>query len=64
MQYLAASSHDGLASGMYQKLEIPRQVNFCDSVLLSGLWKNNNQFKSLDNELYALRAQKIKDIKG
>ena len=46
--FMVASSHDGLASGMYQKPDIPKQVAFLDSALLHGL----------DNFLYALRAEK------
>ena len=48
--FMAASSHDGLASGMYQKPDIPKQVTFPDSALLSGLQKINEKLKSLDNE--------------
>ena len=35
--FVVASSHDGLASGNYQKPDIPKQVTFQDSALLSGL---------------------------
>ena len=35
--FMAASSHDGLALGIYQKPELPKQVPFQDSALLSGL---------------------------
>ena len=55
---MAASSHDGLASGIYQKPCIPKQMIFQDSALLGGLEKINKKFKSLDNDLYALRAEK------
>ena len=54
--FMSASSHDGLASGMYQKPDIPKQVTFQDSALLSGLQKIEN----LDNDLYDLRAEKNK----
>ena len=56
--FMAASSHDGLASGMYQKPDIPNQATFQDSGLLSGFHKINKEFKSLDNDLYPLRAEK------
>ena len=39
--FLVASSQDGLALGMYQMPNIPKQVTFQDSVLLSGLIKIN-----------------------
>ena len=55
--FMAASSHDGLASGMYQKPDIPKQFTFQDSALLNGLQKNNEKLKSLDIDLYALRAE-------
>ena len=35
--FMVASSHDGLASGIYQKTDIPRKVTFQDSALLGGL---------------------------
>ena len=38
--------------------DIPKQVTFQDSDLLSGLQKINKKLKSLENELYALRAEK------
>ena len=56
--FMAASSHDGLASGMYQKPDIPKQVTFQDSALLGGLQKINKKLKSLDNDLHALRTEK------
>ena len=56
--FMAASSHDALASGMYQKPDIAKQVTFQDSALLSGLQKINKKFRSLDNDLYGLRAEK------
>ena len=39
--FMAASSHDGLVSGIYQKPDISKQVTFEDSALLSGLQKIN-----------------------
>ena len=56
--FMVALNHDGLASGMYQKPEIPKQVTFQDSALLSGLQKISKKLKSLENDLYALRAEK------
>ena len=53
--FIPVSSHDGLASGIYQKPYIPKQVSFQDSALLSGLQKINNKLKSMDNDLYAMR---------
>ena len=58
---MVTSSHNGLASGIYQKPDIPKQVTFQDSALLSGPQKINKKLKSLDNDLYALRAEKMKD---
>ena len=56
--FMVASSHDGLASGIYQKPDIPKQVIFQDAALLSSLQKINKKLKSLDNDLYALRAER------
>ena len=56
--FMVASSHNGLASGNYQKPDIPKQVTFQDSALLSGLQKINKKLKGLDNDLYALRAER------
>ena len=56
--FIVASSHDGLASGNYQKLDIPKEATFQDSALLSGPQKINKKLKSLDNDLYALRAER------
>ena len=56
--FMRASSHDGLASGIYQKPDIPKQVIFQDSALMSGLQKINKRLKSLDNDLNAMRAEK------
>ena len=56
--FMTASSHDGLTSGIYQKPDISKQVTFQDSALLSGLQKINKKLKSLDNSLYALRAER------
>ena len=39
--FMAASSHDWSASCMYQKPDIPKQITFQDSALLSGLQKIN-----------------------
>ena len=55
---MAASSHDGMASGIYQKPDISKQMTFQDSALLSGLQKIDKKLKSLDNDLHALRADK------
>ena len=55
---MVASNHDGLASGNYQKPDISQQVTFQESTLLSGLQKINKKLKSLDNDLYALRAER------
>ena len=41
ISFLTALSYDGLASGMYQQPDIPGQVTFQDSALLSGLQKTN-----------------------
>ena len=60
--FMAASSYDGLASDIYQKPDIPKQVTFQDSILLSGLQKINKKLKSLDNDLSALRAEVQKTI--
>ena len=38
--FMAASSHDRMASGMYHKPDIPKQVTFQDSALLSVLQKS------------------------
>ena len=32
IQFMATSNHDGLATGMFQKPDIPKQVAFQDSV--------------------------------
>ena len=56
--FMVASNHDGLASGNYQKPDISKQVTFQDSALLSVLQKINKKLKSLDNDLYALRAER------
>ena len=56
--FMAASSHDGLALGIFQKSVIPKQETFQDSALLSGLQKINKKLKSLDNDLYATKAEK------
>ena len=42
---------------MCQKPDIPKQVTFQDSALLSGLQKINKKLKSLNKALYALRAE-------
>ena len=39
--FMAASNHDRLASDMFQKSDMPKQVTFQDSALLSGLQKIN-----------------------
>ena len=49
--FMVASSHDGLASGIYQNPDMPKQVTFQDSALLSGLQKINKKLKSIDNDL-------------
>ena len=54
---MATSAHDGLASDMYQKSDLPKQVIFQDSALLSSLQNITKKFKSLDNDLYALRQE-------
>ena len=56
--FMAASSHDGFASGIYQKPDIPRQLTIQDSALLSGLQEINKKLESLDNDLYALRTER------
>ena len=56
--FMVASNHDGLTSGSYQKPDISKQVAFQDSALLSGLQKINKILKSLDNDLYAMRAER------
>ena len=56
--FMVASSYDALASGIYQKSDIPKQLTFQDSALLSGLQKINKKLKGLDNDLYALRAER------
>ena len=56
--FMGMSSHDGLASGIYKKPNIPKQMTFQDSALLSGLQKINKKLKSLHNDLYALTAEK------
>ena len=56
--FIVTTSHDGLPSGNYQKTDIPKQVTFQDSALLSGLQKINKKLSSLDNDLYALRAER------
>ena len=55
---MAASNDNGLASGMYQKLDMPKQVTFHDSALLSGLQKINKKLKYVDSDLYVLRAER------
>ena len=60
--FMAASSHDGLDSGMYQKHHIPKQVTFQDAALLSGLQKINKKLKSFDTDLNALRAKEMEDL--
>ena len=56
--HLAASSHDALVSGIYQRPNICKSITFQDSAFLSGPQKTNKSLKSVDNELYALRAEK------
>ena len=56
--FMVASSHDGLASSVYQKPDIPKQVTFQYSALLSGLQKINKKLKSVDNGLYTLMAER------
>ena len=56
--FMAASGHDRLASGIYQEPDISKQVTFQDSALLSGLQKINKKLKSLDNDLYAMIAER------
>ena len=58
--FMTDLSHNGLASGIYQKPYIPKQVTFQDSALLrlSGLQKINKKLKSLDNDLYVRTAEK------
>ena len=58
--FMAAWSHDELASGMYQKPAIPKEVPFQDSALLSGLQNINKKLKSMDYDLYALRRKNKK----
>ena len=59
--FMVASSYDGLTSG-YQKPDISKQVTFQDSSLLSGLQKINKKLKSLDNDIYAMGAERMKDL--
>ena len=59
--FMAASNYDGLTSGVYQRPDIPKQVTFEDSDLLSGLQKINKKLKNLDNDLYALTAKNMKE---
>ena len=47
-----------MAPGVYQKPDINRQVTFQDSALLSGHQKIHKKLDHLDNDLYALRAEK------
>ena len=54
----AASIHDVFVSGMFQKADILKQVIFQDSALLGGLQKIDEYLKSVDNDLYALRAER------
>ena len=56
--FMVASNHDGLTSGSYQKPDICKQVTFQDSALLSGWQKINKKLKSIDNDLYAMRAER------
>ena len=56
--FMVTSNHDGLASGSYQKPDISKQVTFKHSALLSGLQKINKKWKSLDNNLYAMREER------
>ena len=56
--FMSASSHDRLASGIYQKPDIPKQVTFQDSALLSGHQKINKKLKGLDNDLYYENREK------
>ena len=37
ISFLAASNHNGMASSMYHKSDMPQQEAFKDSTLLSGL---------------------------
>ena len=55
--FMVASNNDGLASGNYQKPDISKQVTLQESALLSGLQNINKKLKSLDNDLYDLRAE-------
>ena len=56
--FMAASSYDGLTSGMYKTSDLPKQFTFQDSASLSGLQKINKKFKCLHKGLYALRSEK------
>ena len=56
--FMVASNHDGLASGGYQKPDTSKQVTCQDVGLLSGLQKINKKLKSLDNDLYSMRAER------
>ena len=62
--FMVASSHGGLASGNYQKPDIPKQVTLQDSALLSSLQKINKKLKSLNNVLHALRAERYERSMG
>ena len=56
--FMAALSHNGMASGTYNTPDISKQVTFQDSALLCGLQKINKMLKHIDNNLYALTAEK------
>ena len=60
--FMAAYSHDGMASGMYHKPEIPNRVTYRDSTLLSCLQKISKKLQNIDNDLYELTMyRKMKD---
>ena len=42
--------------------DIPIQVTSQDSALIHGLQNINKMFNSMENNLYALRAEKMKDL--
>ena len=43
IQFTAVSCHDGIASSMCNKADKPKEVTFQDSVLLSGLQKDQQK---------------------
>ena len=61
--FIAASGHDRLTLGMYQKPDITEQVAFQDLTVLSVLQKIHKKLKYMNNDLYVLKAERNENPK-